>query len=324
VHVTRSTFLAAVPMMALVTGRAAAQTAPQAPQSLRVGATANDTYAEAYYAQDMGFFTSAGLNVDITTFPNGAALSAGVASGALDIGVSNPVQLANAIVHGIPFVFIAGGAFNSTAAPTAVLCVAANSPIKSAQDLIGKTIAVSALKDSTYLAVSLYLSKNGIGISSVQLTELPFSEMGAALQRGTVQAAVISEPSSTRAMIAEEARVFTKIFDSIANSFLISGWFTTADWYRQNTALAKRFTSVIYDTARWANAHHDQSGAILEKYAHLDPETTRRMSRCTYATALDPRQIDPLLALSAQANLTDRKVSAAEMIAAQSGSREPR
>src|ERR1700722_12577572 len=128
---TRSTFLMGLPMMALATRAASAQT-----QTLRVGATANDTYAEAYYAQDQGFFTNAGLTVELTTFPNGAAISAGVAGGALDVGVSNPVQLANAIVHGVPFVYIAGGALNSTAAPTALLCVAANSPIKTARDLI--------------------------------------------------------------------------------------------------------------------------------------------------------------------------------------------
>lgn len=308
----RSSFLAVLPIMALTAAAANAQTPLQ---PLRIGATANDTYAEAYYAQDMGFFTKAGLAVELTTFPNGAAISAGVASGALDIGVSNPVQLANAIVHGVPLVFVAGGALNSTAAPTALLCVAANSTIRDAHDLIGKTIAVSALKDSTYLAASLYLAKNGIDFSSVHLIELPFAEMGPALERGTVQAAVISEPSTTRAVIAGEARVFAKIFDSIASSFLISGWFTTNAWYRANTALAKRFAAAIYETARWANTHHDQSGEILQKYAHLDSETTRRMPRCTYSVSLDPAQIDPLLRLSARAKITDRLVTASELIA---------
>jgi NitT/TauT family transport system substrate-binding protein len=310
--VKRHGFLAALPLLAL-SARAASAQSP-AP-TLRIGATANDTYAEAYYARDMGFFAKAGLPVELTTFPNGAAISAGVVSGALDIGVSNPVQLANAIVHGVPFVYVAGGALNSTAAPTALLCVAANATIKDAHDLVGKTIAISALKDSTYLAATLYLAKNGIDPASVHLIELPFAEMGPALERGTVQAAVISEPSETRAVIAGETRVFAKIFDSIASSFLISGWFTTSDWYKKNVPLAKRFAGVIYDTARWANAHHDQSGAILAKYALLDAETTRRMPRCTYATSLDPMQIDPLLALSAQAKMTDRVVTASELIA---------
>jgi NitT/TauT family transport system substrate-binding protein len=310
VHGSRSSFLATVPLVALAARPAQAQTA-----ALRIGATANDTYAEAYFAQDMGFFTKAGLTVELSTFPNGAAISAGVASGALDIGVSNPVQLANAVVHGIPFVYIAGGAFNSTAAPTAVLCVAADSPIKDAHDLAGKTVAISAIKDSSYLAAVTYLTKNGVDLATVHLIEIPFAEMGAALARGTVAAGVISEPSLTRALEAGQVRVFAKVFDSIASSFLISGWFTTSDWYRKNTPLAKRFAATIYDTARWANTHHDQSAAILAKYAQLDATTARRMSRCTFAEALDPQQIDSLLALAGRAKLTDRPVTAAEMIA---------
>jgi NitT/TauT family transport system substrate-binding protein len=310
---TRSTFVTALPMMLLAARAAGAQNVP-ALQTLRIGATANDTYGEAYYAQDMGFFNRAGIAAQVTTFPNGAAISAGVASGALDAGVTNPVQLANAVVHGVPLAYVAAGALNSTAAPTAQLMVAANSPIKAPKDLAGKTIAISALKDSTYLAASLWAAKNGLD-GQLKLIELPFAEMGPALARGTVQAAVISEPSATRAIIAGEARVFTKIFDSIASSFLISGWFTTIDWAKNNTALVKTFASVMYDTARWANTHHEQSGAILQKYAKLDSDTTKRMSRCAYATSLDPSQIDPLLALSAQAKLTDRRVSASELIA---------
>jgi NitT/TauT family transport system substrate-binding protein len=309
----RSTFLTALPTMLLAVRAAGAQNVP-ALQALRIGATANDTYAEAYYALDMSFFAKAGIAAQVTTFANGAAISAGVASGALDVGVTNPVQLANAVVHGVPLAYVAAGALNSTAAPTAQLMVAANSPVKAAKDLAGKTIAISALKDSTYLAASLWAAKNGLA-GQVSLIELPFAEMGPALARGTVQAAVISEPSATRAIIAGEARVFTKIFDSIASSFLISGWFTTIDWAKNNAALAKTFASVMYDTARWANTHHEQSGAILQKYAKLDDDTTKRMPRCTYASSLDPGQMDQLLTLSAHAKLTERKVSASELIA---------
>jgi NitT/TauT family transport system substrate-binding protein len=75
----------------------AAPATAQALQNLRVAATPNDTYAEAYYALDTGFFRRAGLNVELTTLNNGAAVSSAVASGAIDVGVSTPVQLANAI-----------------------------------------------------------------------------------------------------------------------------------------------------------------------------------------------------------------------------------
>jgi NitT/TauT family transport system substrate-binding protein len=310
-RISRSLFLTAVPAL----GAALALPArAQATATLRVGATANDTYAEAYYAQDMGFFSRAGLTVEITTFTNGAAVSAAVASGALDIGISNPVQLGNAVSRGIPFVFIAGGGLYNTAAPTTVLCVAKNASIKRPRDFAGTTMAVSALKDITDLGRQQYLEKNGVDPASVKTIELPFAEMGPALARGTVAGAVISEPSLTAAIGSDQARVFAKVFDAIAPHFLISGWFTTRDWYAKNAALAKRYAAVMTDTASWANDSHEQSGEILAKYSKISAETARQMTRSTYALALSPQLIDPMLQLAFKAKLTDKLVTAASMM----------
>ena len=310
-RLSRSAFLATVPALAAAAALpAAAQGTP-----LRVGATANDTYAEAYYAQDMSFFTKAGLAVEITTFTNGAAVSAAVASGALDIGISNPVQLANAVSHGIPFVFIAGAGQYNTAAPTTVLCVAKDSPIKSAKDFAGQTIAVSALKDITDLGRMAYLEQNGVDASTVKTIELPFAQMGPALARGAVAGAVISEPSLSAGVGGGETRVFAKVFDAIGPRFLISGWFTTRDWYDKNAALAKRYVTAIYQTAKWANANHEQSGAILAKYSKINPDTARTMTRSTYAETLNAALIDPMLQLTFKAKITDRLITAAQMIA---------
>lgn len=309
---SRRAFLA-LPLAAATIVPAFAQTPP----ALRVGATANDTYGEAYYALDAGFFAKAGLTVNLSTFTNGNAVATAVASGALDLGVTNPVALANAIAHGVPFVYFAGCGLYDSTAPTTQLCVAKDGPVHDPKDLEGKTVANSTLKDITYLATVAYLEKNGVDATKVQMTELPFSEMGVALQRGTVAGAIISEPSMTVAVRAGTARPFGKVFDLIAPRFYISGWFTTKDWYAKNTELAKRYAAVIYATARWANvsANHAQSGEILAKYAKINVETTRAMTRSRFDTALNPALLAPPLALAANAKLTSRPVSAAEMIA---------
>ena len=310
----RETFLRLVPLtsaaLALPGLSARAALLP-----LRVGATANDTYAEAYYAQDMGFFTKAGLDVTITTLRNGAEVAAGIASGALDVGVSNPVQLANAITHGLTFVYFAGGAFYNSEVPTTVLCVAKDSPLKNVKELEGKTIALNALKDISALGAQGYLADHGADVSKVQFIELGFAEMGPALQKGTIAAGLISEPSLTAATTAGYARPFANVFDAIAKRFYISGWFTLEDWYKNHTAAAKQFASAMYETARWANAHQTDSAAILAKYSKLKPDVARIMARATYDTTLNPAYLQPALQLAARAKLTDRLVTAAEMTA---------
>ena len=52
-----------------------------------------DAGAEVYYAQDMGFFTKAGIQVDIQTAANGGAAAAAVAGNAIDIGYSDMVSI---------------------------------------------------------------------------------------------------------------------------------------------------------------------------------------------------------------------------------------
>src|SRR5665213_2244088 len=46
------------------------------PFKLRVGSVPADTYAEGYYALDLGLFDKAGLSVEIIPFTNGAAMAA--------------------------------------------------------------------------------------------------------------------------------------------------------------------------------------------------------------------------------------------------------
>ena len=178
----------------------------QATLPIRVGATPNDTYAEAYYALDGGFFAKAGLSAEVTTLVNGAGVSAAVASGALDVGVSGPVQTAQAFARGIPFTIIAAGALSTAKSSAALLCVPKASPIQSAKDLAGMAIAVNALRTTGDLSLHMWLAKNGIDAATVHVVEVPMSEMGVGGRRpGRIGAAVISEPSLSIALRAEQS-----------------------------------------------------------------------------------------------------------------------
>ena len=293
---SRLRFLTALP----AAGAALTLPARAAGTALTVGTAPNDPYAQAYYAADMGFFKQAGLDVSIVTMEGGAAIAAGVASGALDIGVSNPVQLATAITHGLPFVYFAGGGLYTSETPLPVLCVAKDSTVSDAKQLEGKSIAVNSLKDLGEVGIKAFLAKANVDVGTLQFVELRFSEMAAALSRGTIAAGLISEPSLTAAKEAGTVRVFGDVYDSIGKRFYISGWFSTATWLQNNRDVAQRFARVIYDTARWANAHQLQSADILSRYSKVSPETTRRMTRCFYADALNADWLQPQLDLAAK------------------------
>jgi NitT/TauT family transport system substrate-binding protein len=281
---------------------------------LRIAANANDTFASAYYALDEGFFTRAGLNASVQTISNGAAITAAVIGGTMDIGVAVPVTLGSAYLRGLPVVIVAAGSMSITSVPTTRLCVLATSPIKSAQDLAGGTVAINALNVGLDLSLNVWLAANGVDRSAVKEIEVPFAEMGVALERHAVAAAIISEPSYTVLARQTPLRTLTNINAAISGQYVSSCWFSTRDFVQQHPEHIRRFIRAIYDAQRWANTHHDASGAILAKYSSLDLAVVHSMTRAHYADALRASDVQPFFDVAVKFGGLSGPVSATNLI----------
>jgi NitT/TauT family transport system substrate-binding protein len=285
-----------------------------APLNLRVAATANDTYASAYFAQDMGFFTRAGLNVDLETMNNGAAIAAALSAGSMDIGVATPIILANAVLHGLPVVIVAAGAISVNGVTSAALCVEANSPLKTQKDFEGKIVAVNGLHSGIEVNLEVWLAQGGSDISKVKLIEMPFSAMGAALQTGRVDAAEMTEPAITVSAETNHAKVLVDLDKVVAPVYVNSCWFAMRDFAQKNPDAIRRFQNAIYAAQKWANGHHPESGAILAKYSKMDLDLVHRMGRAPWAESLNVPEIQTFLDFGAKYGLIERPVSAAGLI----------
>ena len=280
---------------------------------LRVATATSDSYGEEFYAQDGGFFERAGLRVTPSIFLNGAQCLTAVISGNADVGLTNPVSLAQAIGHGVPITAFAGGCFYSSTAPTTALFVARDAPYRTAKDLEGQTIALLSIKDFSLASVDLWLAEGGVDPSHVKAIEIPGPEMPVALQRGTIAAASIPEPYIAASPVP--LRILAKTFDWIAKKFYIDVWATTRMFLAQNPVAVRRFAAAIYETARWANTHHDATAPILAKYAKMQPAVIERMTRASYDTTISADALQPPLDAAYKYKIIDSPVRAAEVIA---------
>lgn len=305
---SRAAFLAAVP--AALAASALPVRAQEAP--LRVGSVPTDGFAEAYYAQDMGFFEKAGLKVEITTFNNGQGSVTGVAANAIDVGITSVNAVTNAVLHGIPMAYIGAGNLFNAAAPTLHLCTAKDTPLKTAKDFEGQTIAVAGLKDGTNVCAAAYLTKNGADLAKVKFIELPFPQMAPALKRGTIAGATIAEPFLTAG--ADDLKPFGNAFAILGDRYMLGGWIASRPWVEKNRGAAAKFMSAIYETARWANTNHEKSGAILLKYAKIDPALLSRMTRVTYAETIANDMLESTLRWSADLKYAERYVPPSDLI----------
>lgn len=250
-----------------------------------------DNSAEVYYAQELGFFKDAGLDVRVTGMGNSGAVIAALVGGGGDIGNSVVGSVADARAKGIPVLYIAPAGLYDAASPTAALVVAKDSPIRKAADLTGKVVAVSGLSDLTDFATRAWIDKNGGNSSAVKYIELPFPAMTAAVATHRVDAAYNIEPFLTAG--AADLRILGRAAESVAPVYQATGWIATEAWLQTHADVALRFAAAIHRTAIWANAHHKESAEILLKYLKLDPAIVANMHRVIYATALEARYVQP-------------------------------
>jgi NitT/TauT family transport system substrate-binding protein len=286
----------------------------QTPPLVRIATSPAESYAQAFYAQDAGFYQKAGLNVEVTLLGTGAAVSTAVAGGAVDVGVATIVNLANAITRGVPFVMIAPAVLTTPKATSGLLCVAKASPIRTAKDLEGKTIAVPALKQTADLGVRVWLTKGGADLARVQIIEASFAEMGPGLERGTYAAATISEPSLTNAMNHNLVRAIADPYSAIAPEYMLAGWFTTLPYLQKNPELVRKVAAALVEAARWANTHHNESAAIVSRITKVDLDTIRGETRPIYGEELKLAQIQPQLDAAFKFGFLTRAVTASELI----------
>ncbi len=304
---------------AALTGIAALAAAPAIVRGadlapIRIGAAPTDATAQHLYAQDLGMFTAAGLSAEIQPMRTSASLIAAIVGGSLDVMTSTVVSIALAHNKGIDMRVIAEGNVYDGPPPQAAIVVAPNSTIKNGADLSGKTVAVNGLGDLTQVAIAAWIDANGGDSKSVKLIEVPFSGVGAALAQGRIDAALLVEPFTAAARAAGQIKILGDPQAAIGRGYMVTGWYAKADWLNANRDTARRFVDVMLQTAKWGNAHHPESAAILAKYVGMTADAIQTSPRAVYGEKpIQPAMIQPVLDFSTK-YIGLEKTSAAALI----------
>jgi NitT/TauT family transport system substrate-binding protein len=283
----------------------------QMPTAVRIGVTVNDSGIVPVYAKEQGFFEKAGVNVEIQLLTNTGAAAQALVAGAIDIAVVDALQVANAVIHGIPMVCIAGGCAFSKDAPTLVMVTNKNGPIHVPKDLENQTVGVIAHKSLSASIADEWMRVNGGDPAKMKLFELTFPNMNAALERGTIAAALQGEPFLTAGK--ETQRALGVPFEALGVPFYVNVYAARRAWVAENPVAAKSVVAALFEASKWANTHRPESAAIESRITKIPPEIARRMARNVFATSYEPKLLDPVLEIGARYKLTDRLVKSAEI-----------
>ena len=268
--------------------------------TLRVAYQPFQYSAQVLYAQELGFFTKAGIAADLQPIAFGSALASAVAANAVDVGIATVATLALAHHKGIPFVCIAPAAeFHASAKNVAELVVGKQTSIYAAKDMNGKTVGTPGLATMGEYGVRAWVDANGGDSSTLKFVELPFSQMPSAFASGRNEAASIGEPFLSDAL--KVGRALTTSMEAVLGSdYLITAWFAMAPWAAAHGDLVARFAAALRDASAWAAKNPAKCVDILARTFHQDPASISPELLASFPQRLTPPMITAEIGVTAR------------------------
>jgi sulfonate transport system substrate-binding protein len=214
----------------------------------------------------------AAYTVNWSNFIGGPPVIAAETGGSVDLGdmAETPTVFAQSAGDPVKVVAITQGA-SAKSSPYDIV-VPATSPIKTAAQLKGQTVAVQEGTVEQYFLVQ-YLAKNHIPYNSVHISNLPVTSASTAVTNGQVGAAVISQPLTA----LDQATGKIRVLASGAGYLQVLGYLTAS-----NAALANpQKAAALQDFIKRFYA----ASAILRKNPQLAAETYVKTYGVTLAVA---------------------------------------
>lgn len=267
-------------------------------ETIRFGSVGGLTDAGLYLADELGYFEEAGLEVNLTRMANAPTLITSIATNQLDVaGISITPGMFTAIEQGFGLRVV--GDKNSSRPGFAATRLVVSTELEGANDaetvagLRGKAIAIPSRAGSAFYNTAALLEEHGVDVSEVQIVELSYSNMVAALATGAVQGAYIIEPFLSQVIRAGDAVDVSNVGDFASEgSAQINVPIVFSESFAQNRELAQAFMTAymrgvrVYNDAFVKGINTDEVIEIMARRAEVDPEVVRS----SYPAGLDPNQ----------------------------------
>jgi NitT/TauT family transport system substrate-binding protein len=143
-----------------------------------------------------------------------------------------------------------------------------DSPVKSPKQLEGKKVAINTLKNINETAVRHAVRKAGGDPDKVDLVEMPFDQMPAALANGQIDAACVVEPA-TATIRSQGGREIASPLVDVAPEVTVAMYFTSTQYAQQHPDVVKKFQEATAESLAYAEAHPDEARQIVTTYTKI-------------------------------------------------------
>lgn len=303
-------FLALAAALLLCAAGAGAQSEPL----IRIATGPDDPSTPLIYASRAGLFKKAGLNVDVQKLDGSAVIGAAMASGQLEIAKLSTLSAVTAIAKGLPFTIIGSIAAYNADNPSTALIVLANSPIKTAKDLVGQTLAGVSLKDQNVISTLAWLDQHGVDWKSVKYIEIPASASLAAMEAGRVAGVTVYEPIYTADMATGKVRVIGYPHDAVARHFPYGVLIASVAWANAHPEIVGRFLRVMQEAATYVAAHEAEVVPLLAQFTGVDPASLAKIHHPDRLIAIGPAELQPVIDTAVKYDVIAKPLLAKDLI----------
>jgi NitT/TauT family transport system substrate-binding protein len=284
------------------------------PASVTVSDTAGVPSAFLEYGVEEGFFEKRDLTVEVQPSQGGATVVPAVVSGDVDIGGSNLVSVLLAQGKDIPVKIVAPGTFVDGNKDFSAIVVAKDSPIRDPADLEGRTLAVNTLKNVAEVTARAALEKEGVDTAKIELTEVDFPDMTAAVEQGRVDAAFAIEPFVTQATAAGN-RIVLRPYVGTKPGLQIGCYFTSEQYLAENEDVVQRFREGLAETARAIASNPDGFREFLPEASEIPPPAAQQAVLPAWKASSDQASLDLTADLMERYDVTPEKPDTSEALA---------
>jgi NitT/TauT family transport system substrate-binding protein len=281
--------------------------------SIAVGGAGCLCYLPTMLAKQLGEYDKAGLDVELINFKGGSQAltavlggSADVVSGYFDhcVNLAAKQQFMQAIV-----VYDRFPGFALVVSPTQT----AN--IKSIKDLAGKKVGVSAPGSSTDFFLKYMPSKNGVDPNSIGVVGIGLEATAiAAMERGTVEAAIMLDPAVTLLQskfkdlkILSDTRTQTDTLAVFGGEYPGGALYTRVDWVGKHEKESQALANAIVATLKFIHSHSAEEIMAKMPDELIGPDKALYLSALKntipmYSTTgrMDPKGAEAVLAVFSQ------------------------
>jgi len=230
------------------------------------------------YGIDEGIFADHGLSIELQTGQGGAAMLPAVSTGTMNFSVGNPLSVMLAVNKGLDMKIVTGFSNSKAEGEDINGVVAAQaSGIASFGDLEGKTVAVNTLKTQGDLTIMESAAKAGADPSKIKFVEMPFPDMQAQLDRGSVDAIWLPEPFLSKALADAKNMLVGYPNQTALPGLPTMVSFTSGNFAQQNPDTVKSFREALEETLEQAEQNPDKVRALLPKFMNMDAAVAAKL-----------------------------------------------